>query len=65
MLRSETQLRQQLGEPCNRYDVNVDSEEIWRWKCSCLAVRVEPETLKWSPCDMHRPTDWAGFREEG
>jgi hypothetical protein len=62
MLRSESQLNQELGEPESRY--NVTGEEIWRWPCSCLAVRLTDDTFQWSPCEHHRPTDWAGFREE-
>jgi hypothetical protein len=62
MLRSESQLKNQLGEPATRY--NVGSEEIWRWQCSCLAVRLGNDSLQWSPCEHHRPDDWPGFPED-
>lgn len=63
MLRNESQLKHDLGEPERRYNVSTanDDPEVWRWRCSCLAVRISQEGFQWSPCEAHRPTDWGGW----
>jgi len=63
MVRNESQLKDELGEPSSRYDIPGE-HEIFRWKCSCLAVRIDGRTVRWSPCELHRPPDWIGHRDE-
>jgi hypothetical protein len=63
MLRNEPQLKNDLGEPESRYyvDTGDGDPEVWRWHCTCLAVRISSEGFHWSPCETHRPTDWGGW----
>lgn len=64
MFRNEPQLLRDLGQPAQRYSVSDDGIEVWRWPCSCLAVRISDDGFQWAPCDQHRPTDWGGWHDQ-
>lgn len=64
MLRKESHLIEELGEPSSRNRVDDEESEVWRWPCLCLAVRLLGEDFQWLPCERHRPSDWEGWQPD-